>query len=74
MRADYRPILKLALKLLQFFLWLCYGLAIALLLSALFGGFNLVAGLLPAIAQLLLRLAALVFFFLATAIIVESLR
>jgi hypothetical protein len=74
MRADYRLILKVALKLLQLFLWLCYGLAIALLLSAFFGAIDLMIGLLPAIAQVLLRLAALVFFFLATAIIVESWR
>ncbi|MBW4490815.1 MAG: hypothetical protein KME12_23825 [Trichocoleus desertorum ATA4-8-CV12] len=74
MKTDYTLFFKWASKLFRFFLWLCYGLAIALLLSALFGGFNLVAGLLPAIAQTLLRLAALVFFFLATAIIVESLR
>jgi hypothetical protein len=74
MRANYKPILKIALKLVQFFLWLCYGLTITLLLSALFGAFDLVIGLLPAIAQVLFRLAALVFFFLATAIIVESWR
>lgn len=74
MQADYKPILKLALKVVQFFLWLCYGLAIALLLSTLCGGFEIVAGWLPTIASLLFRIAAIVFFFLATAIIVESLR
>ncbi len=74
MQADYKPILKLALKVVQLFLWLCYGLAIALLLSALCGGFEIVAGWLPAIASLLFRIAVIIFFFLATAIIVESLR
>ena len=74
MQADYNPILKIALKVVQLFLWFCYGLAIALLLSALFGSFEIVAGWLPAIASLLFRIAVIVFFFLATAIIVESLR
>jgi hypothetical protein len=74
MKTDYGPFFKWASRICTFFLWLCYGLAIALLLSTFFGAFDLVIGLLPAIAQVLFRLAALVFFFLATAIIVESWR
>jgi 4-hydroxybenzoate polyprenyltransferase len=74
MQANYRPILKFALKLLQFFLGACYGLAIALLLSALFGGVDIVLNLLPAIAPIVFRVAVFVFFCLATAIMVESLR
>lgn len=74
MKTDYSPFFKWASKIFCFFLWLCYGLAIALLLSALFGELDIVTGWLPAIAQVLFRLAALVFFFLATAIIIESWR
>lgn len=74
MREDYKPALKIAWKVLQLFLLLCYGLAIALLISALFGRADALNFLLPAIASILLRIAAIVFFFLATAIIVESLR
>lgn len=74
MREDYKPALRIAWKVLQLFLLLCYGLAIALLISALFGKVDVLNFLLPAIAAFLFRMATIVFFFLATAIIVESLR
>lgn len=70
----YTRLLRWAYRILGFFLWLCYGLAIALLIFALFGRIDVLNFLLPAIASVLLRIAAIIFFFLATAIIVESLR
>lgn len=61
MKTDYISFLKWASNAVIFSLWLCYGLAIALLLSSLFGGFAIVMGLLPAIASFYFGLLSLSF-------------
>ncbi len=73
-KADCSPLLKWALRILKIFLFLCYGFAIACLLSALFGASHLIELILPLLTQLFSRLAILTFTFLATAIVLESLR
>jgi hypothetical protein len=72
MRKDYKPILRWALQAGRMMLWLVYGIAIAGLLSYLFGLFPLVSPLLTVISDWLWRLVVVVVVLLATAFMIDA--
>lgn len=73
-RNNHSWLVKFAFKLLKYFLLMLSGFTIACVLSSTFGIAQLAALILTLMRQWLLRSAILVFSFVATAIIVESVR
>jgi hypothetical protein len=72
MRNDYKPVLRWALQAGRMMLWLVYGVAIAALLSYLFGLFPLIFPLLTVIIDWLWRLVVVVVVLLATAFMIDA--
>ena len=66
--------LRLGCKFLKYFLLALVGFAIAYVISIILGGTQIVNPLLPLLGDWVLRLAIILFCFMVTAIIVESLR
>ncbi len=71
---DYSFLLRLAFKLLKYLFLVLFGFAIACILSESFGPFPVVEMLWSSLRQWFWRLAVFVFCFIATAVLVESLR
>ena len=71
---DHGLLLRWAFKLLRYLLLILFGFAIACILSESFGTFSGIEMLLFLLKQWFWRLAVFVFCFIATAILVESLR
>ena len=70
---DYGLLLRWAFKLLRYLLLFLFGFAIACILAESLG-ISVIATLLSSVRQLLWPLAVFVFCFIATAVLVESLR
>jgi hypothetical protein len=64
----------LASKLLKYYFLGLFGFTVICLASVIIGAFPMIQPLLPSLSEWLVRLAAFTLCFLATAIIVESLR
>jgi hypothetical protein len=74
MHKRYGPIFKLAARLLKYYLIGLFGFFITCLLSIVLGAAFIGQGLVALLGGMLLRLAAFTLCFMATAIVVESIR
>lgn len=70
----YSPLFRLACRLLKYFLLALFGFTLFCILSSVFGGFQMVALLIQASWEWIVRIGLLVLGVMAAAIVGESIR
>jgi len=70
----YGPMFHVASRAIKYYLLGVFGFAVVCSLAGVMGMFGAIEPFLPDIISFLLRLAALLIIFMATAVVIESLR